>query len=81
MPSDRRRLPEAAFQLLEDGSGIETGAEEGPSTAGPDVVYRVRTIVRRNETAWMSVLSDEELRAYIELHHRIQDSLAASPES
>ncbi len=80
MPSDRRRLPEAAFQLPEDGRGTETGAEEGPSTAGLDVVHRVRTIVRRIETTWTSVLSTEELRACIELRHRIQDSLAATPE-
>jgi DNA-binding MarR family transcriptional regulator len=43
---------------------------------GLDVVQRVRTIIHRNETAWMRVLSDAELRAYIGLLHRIQDSIA-----
>jgi len=41
---------------------------------GLDVLQRVRTLVHRNEKAWMSVLSDDELRAYIGLLHRLQDS-------
>ena len=47
---------------------------------GLEVIQQVRTIVHRNETAWMSALSDAELRAYIDLLQRIQDSLAAAPE-
>jgi DNA-binding MarR family transcriptional regulator len=47
---------------------------------GLDIVQQVRTIVHRNETAWMSVLSDAEVRAYIDLLHRLQDSIAAAPE-
>jgi DNA-binding MarR family transcriptional regulator len=47
---------------------------------GLDIVQQVRTIVHRNETAWMSVLSDTEVRAYIDLLHRLQDSIAAAPE-
>jgi hypothetical protein len=41
------------------------------------VVQQVRAIIHRNETAWMSVLSDAELQAYIALLHRVQDSIAA----
>jgi DNA-binding MarR family transcriptional regulator len=47
---------------------------------GLEVIQQVRTIIHRHETAWMSVLSDAELRAYITLLHRIQDSIAAAPE-
>jgi hypothetical protein len=42
------------------------------------VVQQVRTIIHRHETAWMGVLSDVELQAYIALLHRIQDSIAAA---
>ena len=48
--------------------------------AGLAVVQELRTIVHRNERDWMSVLSDAELRTYIDLMHRIQDRLA-SPKS
>ncbi len=44
---------------------------------GLTVVAQVRTLVHHNEKEWMSALSEEELRAYIDLHHRIQDSLDA----
>jgi len=43
--------------------------------AGLDVLQELRTLVHRNEKDWMSVLSDAELRGYIELLHRIQDSV------
>lgn len=46
--------------------------------AGLDVVQALRTLIHRNEKAWMSVLSDAELQAYIGLLHRIQDSLAVA---
>lgn len=45
--------------------------------AGLDVLQELRTLVHRNEKDWMSVLSDAELRGYIELLHRIQDSVEA----
>jgi DNA-binding MarR family transcriptional regulator len=48
--------------------------------AGLEVVQQVRTIIHRKETAWMSELSDGELRTYIALLHRIQDSIAAATE-
>jgi DNA-binding MarR family transcriptional regulator len=41
---------------------------------GLEVLQAVRTLVHRNEKTWMSVLADDELRAYIALLHRIQDS-------
>ena len=47
---------------------------------GLEVVQQVRSIVHRHETAWMSALSDEELRVYIGLLQRIQDSVAAATE-
>lgn len=46
--------------------------------AGLAVVQELRTLVHRQERDWMSVLSDDELRAYIELLHRIQDSVASA---
>jgi DNA-binding MarR family transcriptional regulator len=48
--------------------------------AGLAVVQELRTLVHRHEKAWMSSLSEPELRSYIEQLHRIQDSLAPSPE-
>jgi DNA-binding MarR family transcriptional regulator len=48
---------------------------------GLEVIHQVRTIIHRHETAWMSVLSDAELQAYIALLHRMQDSIAAAPET
>jgi MarR family 2-MHQ and catechol resistance regulon transcriptional repressor len=45
--------------------------------AGLTVLQDLRTIVHRSEKAWLGALSDSELRTYIELLHRIQDSLAS----
>ena len=45
---------------------------------GLAVLQEVRTIIHRNETAWMRVLSETELQTYIGLLHRIQDSVAAA---
>ena len=42
---------------------------------GRRTVQDVRTLIHRNEKAWMSSLSDAELRAYIELHHRVQEGV------
>lgn len=47
--------------------------------AGLAVVGELRTIVHRNEKAWMSTLSDTQLRDYIEQLHRIQDRLSPDP--
>ena len=47
--------------------------------AGLAVAQELRTIVHRNEKAWMSSLSDAELQGYIEQLHRIQDRLAPDP--
>jgi DNA-binding MarR family transcriptional regulator len=44
---------------------------------GRRVVQEVRTLIHRNEKAWMSQLSDTELRAYIELLHRVQEGVGA----
>jgi DNA-binding MarR family transcriptional regulator len=44
--------------------------------AGLEVTQQVRTIIHRHETAWMRVLSDAELRAYIGVLHRIQEGIA-----
>ncbi|HEX7473861.1 MAG TPA: MarR family transcriptional regulator [Candidatus Limnocylindrales bacterium] len=49
--------------------------------AGLTVLQELRTIVHRNEKAWLSGLSDLELRAYVAQLHRIQDSLAAVSDS
>jgi DNA-binding MarR family transcriptional regulator len=46
--------------------------------AGFTVVQEVRTLIHRNEKTWMAVLSDDELHAYIDLLHRVQDSVGAS---
>jgi DNA-binding MarR family transcriptional regulator len=46
--------------------------------SGLEVLQQVRTIIHRNETAWMAVLTDAELEAYIALLHRIQDGIAAA---
>ena len=48
--------------------------------AGLAVVQELRTIVHRQEKAWMAGLSEPELRSYIAQLHRIQDSLASMPE-
>jgi DNA-binding MarR family transcriptional regulator len=44
---------------------------------GRRVVREVRTLIHRNENSWMSPLSDDDLRAYVELHHRIQEGVGA----
>jgi DNA-binding MarR family transcriptional regulator len=48
--------------------------------AGLEVLRDLRTIVHRNEKAWLGALSDPELRDYVDLLHRIQESLAAATE-
>lgn len=49
--------------------------------AGLEVLQQVRIIVHRNETVWMGALSDAELRDYVDVQHRIQDSIAAADET
>ena len=46
--------------------------------AGLKVLQELRTLVHRNEQQWMAGLSDDELRAYIALLHRIQQSVDAA---
>jgi DNA-binding MarR family transcriptional regulator len=46
--------------------------------AGLAVLQELRTLVHRHEKAWAGVLGDSELRTYIELLHRIQDSVVSS---
>ncbi len=48
---------------------------------GRAVVQEVRTLVHRNEKTWMGDVSDQELREYIDLLHRIQATVAASDEA
>ncbi len=43
--------------------------------AGLRVLKELRTLIHRHEKAWMSVFSEEDLRAYIGRLHQIQDSL------
>ncbi len=45
---------------------------------GISVLGEVRTLIHKHEQAWMSPLSTAELRAYIEVLHRIQDSIDAA---
>ena len=45
--------------------------------AGRVVLQQLRTLVHGHERTWAGVLSDEELRTYIDLHHRLQDSVSA----
>ena len=49
-----------------------------PRLDGVGVLQEVRTLIHRHEQAWMSALSTDELRGYIELLHRIQDSVTES---
>jgi DNA-binding MarR family transcriptional regulator len=44
--------------------------------AGLETIQEIRTIVHRNEKAWLDGLSEAELRTYIGLSHRIQEALA-----
>lgn len=46
--------------------------------AGLIVLQELRTLVHRHEKEWAGVLSDQELRTYIELLHRIQDGVTSS---
>ena len=48
------------------------------TTEGAAVLQDVRTLVHRHEQAWMSAMSRDELRTYIALLHRVQDSINAS---
>jgi DNA-binding MarR family transcriptional regulator len=53
----------------------------GITAAGLEVVQQVRTLVHHNEKAWMGALADSELQAYIDLQHRIQESLDEAVDS
>jgi DNA-binding MarR family transcriptional regulator len=43
--------------------------------AGREVLQELRTLVHRKEKAWAGVLTDAELRTFIDLLHRIQDGV------
>ena len=45
------------------------------------VVRELRVLIHRHEKAWMSAIPEPDRRAYIELLHRIQDSLGAKVEA
>jgi DNA-binding MarR family transcriptional regulator len=49
--------------------------------AGLAVLQELRTLVHRSEKAWLGALSDEDLRVYVGLLHRIQDSLDSAERS
>jgi DNA-binding MarR family transcriptional regulator len=44
---------------------------------GRRVVQEARALIHRNEKSWMSPLSDDDLRAYIDLLHRVQEGVGA----
>ena len=46
--------------------------------AGLTVLQELRTLIHGYEKAWLSGFSDSELHAYVELLHRIQDSLGSA---
>ncbi len=48
------------------------------TSTGVGVLQEVRTLVHRHEQTWMSALSTAELRTYIELLRRIQDTISAT---
>jgi DNA-binding MarR family transcriptional regulator len=48
--------------------------------AGLEVLKALRTLVHRNEKAWLDGFSEPDLRAYIEQLHRLQDRLASASE-
>jgi DNA-binding MarR family transcriptional regulator len=47
--------------------------------AGRTVLAELRIVVHRHEKAWLGVLSDADLRGYINQLHRIQESLGTAP--
>ena len=47
---------------------------------GLEVLQRLRTLVHHHEKAWMSAFGSDELGRYIQVLHRIQDSLSATGE-
>ena len=40
------------------------------------VVQQLRTLIHRHEREWMADFSETEVRAYIDVLHRLQDRLA-----
>jgi DNA-binding MarR family transcriptional regulator len=47
------------------------------TATGLEIVAQVRTLIHRQEREWMGALSEDELAAYINLMHRVQDRVAA----
>ena len=66
-----RRTPNPA-----DRRGLLVGITDD----GLAVLQQLRTLVHGNEKAWLSEFSEAELRGYIAVLHRIQDSVEASPD-
>ncbi len=48
---------------------------------GLAVLRELRTLIHGQERTWMAALSEEELQTYIDLLHRIQDSVVPSPDA
>jgi DNA-binding MarR family transcriptional regulator len=48
--------------------------------AGLTVLQELRSLIHRHEKVWMSAFSDEDLSAYIDRLHQIQDSLDEGPQ-
>ena len=48
--------------------------------AGRNVLKKLRTLVHRNEKAWLDGFAEPDLRSYIEVLHRIQDRLTSISE-
>ena len=46
--------------------------------AGLTVLQELRTVIHRNERDFMAALSDDEVRTYIGLLHRIQETVTAT---
>ena len=50
----------------------------GITPTGLAVLQELRTLVHHHERAWAGVLTDDELRAYVGMLHRLQDSVIAA---
>jgi DNA-binding MarR family transcriptional regulator len=66
-----RRTPNPA-----DRRGLLVGITED----GLAVLQELRTLVHRHEKSWLGMFSEAELRGYIAVLHRIQDSVESSPD-
>jgi DNA-binding MarR family transcriptional regulator len=53
----------------------------GITSDGLAVLRELRTLVHHHERAWASVLTDAELRTYIDVLHRLQDSVTSAQDA